>query len=369
MNDVKLLEDRRFYVYVYLDPINDFFNYDNYKFYGKPFYIGKGCGERCYDHLKNALNCLKDKNKVKKIKNKYKLYKIIKLIKSVGGFDIKKISENLTNDEANQLEKTLIETIGRYDLNTGPLLNLTNGGDGGVGRIYTEEQKKQKSNFFKQYIKENPNRISPRLNCKNSKETKQKISNTVKALHDDPDSVYNSKEYKEKLKKRLRDRVNDPNYIPPMKGKKFSENTIKKFSKCRKEMWCNPNSKIHNRKNMGNKYRYEIYKDGQLVTDQIFNFSKYCEENGLIYRKIYSKFSKCDNVQYQDFTIKRIWNCNSERKKRKNPKKSKRMKRRFAENPELRENARVRRIKMNNDPNDIAKRRAGIIKKLKKKAV
>jgi len=54
-------------------------------------------------------------------------------------FDIKIIREGLTWDEACQMERDLIKQYGRINLNTGILANLTDGGDGAVGLIRTEE--------------------------------------------------------------------------------------------------------------------------------------------------------------------------------------------------------------------------------------
>jgi hypothetical protein len=49
------------------------------------------------------------------------------------------LRSGLTIDEANALEKSLISKLGRRDLRTGPLANLTAGGDGGNGRVMSAE--------------------------------------------------------------------------------------------------------------------------------------------------------------------------------------------------------------------------------------
>ena len=87
-----------------------------------PFYIGKGCdnryrdvGSRFYNkHLYNKIQ------KIRKTKN----CKVIDFTKF--------LLINLTNEEALRHEIRLIEEIGRSHLNKGPLLNLTEGGDGVV---------------------------------------------------------------------------------------------------------------------------------------------------------------------------------------------------------------------------------------------
>jgi hypothetical protein len=58
-------------------------------------------------------------------------------------FDVKILQEGLTWDEACQMEKDLIKQYGRINLNTGILANLTDGGDGAVGLIRTEEHSRK----------------------------------------------------------------------------------------------------------------------------------------------------------------------------------------------------------------------------------
>lgn len=79
---------------------------------GTPYYIGKGIANRC-----------KEKHNV-----------------AIPPDDrIKFIKTNLTDYEAIQLEIELIAKYGRKDLGTGILRNMTNGGDGVSGRIFTKE--------------------------------------------------------------------------------------------------------------------------------------------------------------------------------------------------------------------------------------
>jgi len=51
------------------------------------------------------------------------------------GVIIKIVADNLTLDEANEMEMNLIKFYGRRDKNEGYLVNLTDGGDGGIGYI------------------------------------------------------------------------------------------------------------------------------------------------------------------------------------------------------------------------------------------
>jgi hypothetical protein len=83
-------------------------NYYTYAYLRKdrtPYYIGKGKGKRAYDSRHNV--------KVPKDKNRILLLK-----------------QNLTEDEAFKHEIYMIAVLGRKDLGTGILRNLTDGGDG-----------------------------------------------------------------------------------------------------------------------------------------------------------------------------------------------------------------------------------------------
>jgi hypothetical protein len=87
-------------IYAYLDPRKiGLFNYGEYQFKYEPFYIGKGCNKRCDEHLRES--SLKEKS--------FKNNKINKLLKL--GFKpiILKVSENLFEVDAFELEIKIIE--------------------------------------------------------------------------------------------------------------------------------------------------------------------------------------------------------------------------------------------------------------------
>lgn len=101
-----------FYVYVYFRPWD-----------GSPCYVGKGKGRRWVHHEKWATN-----------------RHLANIIAKAGG-DVPKIKvrENLTEAQACEIEMTLIAAIGRLDLGTGPLVNMTDGGEGMSGYRHSPE--------------------------------------------------------------------------------------------------------------------------------------------------------------------------------------------------------------------------------------
>ena len=89
---------------------NNYYVYQYIREDGSPYYIGKGKGNRAYINNRSTPKPLE-------------IDRII-LIK-----------ENLTEEEAFDLECKLIALYGRKDLGTGILRNLTNGGEGVSGRL------------------------------------------------------------------------------------------------------------------------------------------------------------------------------------------------------------------------------------------
>ena len=129
-----------YYCYILLDPSKPgSYQYENFIFEYEPFYVGKGIGKRINAH---------DKINDTKTHKRAKIQKIKKL-----GLEIIKIKlfENLSESSALELEKSTISLIGRQDKNEGPLLNLTDGGDGCSGYIQSEETKGKRSNTLKDW--------------------------------------------------------------------------------------------------------------------------------------------------------------------------------------------------------------------------
>lgn len=111
MADSSVAQERSsFYVYVIFRPD------------GTPCYVGKGHGRRADHHRRFTKN--------RHLRNLFAKY---------GDLPIARVREHLTDAEACSTEIALIAAIGRRDLGTGPLINLTIGGDGAAGHIKTLE--------------------------------------------------------------------------------------------------------------------------------------------------------------------------------------------------------------------------------------
>jgi len=158
--------NENFYIYAYLDPRKyGLYKYDFYEFSFEPFYIGKGKNNRNKRHLelykssKNGTNPFYDKIQ--------KIYKC--------GYEpiIIKIIENISEKIAFELEVDFISKIGFKLKNTGSLLNITNGGNG--GDTFTMKTKKEKKVILEKRSKSMVGKNKTPL----KEETKIKISKTL----------------------------------------------------------------------------------------------------------------------------------------------------------------------------------------------
>ena len=157
------LKKNRFYVYALLDPRKPGqYQYGKYRFDYEPFYIGKGCGSRMWQHTAKCT--------IKSNKNPH-LYRKIKKIQELNLQPVKiKIEQSLEESDALLLEKMLVELIGRCALG-GVLTNIDEGGNSTPQM--TEEMKARISKTKIEYYK---NHIHYWIGKKHSSETKEKIS-------------------------------------------------------------------------------------------------------------------------------------------------------------------------------------------------
>jgi hypothetical protein len=127
-----VMSDKRFYTYAYLRED------------GTPYYIGKGEGKRIYKKHKRK----GQKDFCPKLKN--------------GSVDKNRIiflKKNISEEDAFKHEIYMIYVLGRKDLKTGTLINMTDGGDGPSGFILSEDRKKIISKRFSKSFK----LVSPNL--------------------------------------------------------------------------------------------------------------------------------------------------------------------------------------------------------------
>jgi hypothetical protein len=192
---------------------------------GTPYYVGKGKGNRAWN-----------RNKHERIRRPLKDDRIII------------VKDNLTEQEAHNLEINLIAKFGRKDIGTGILRNLTNGGEGGSGRKNSPEhiaamaranvgntynlgkkrsndviEKIAKANTGKKRTEETKKKLSEsHIGKKDSVETKLKKSNSAKK----PKTIEHANNIR---KAKLGDK--NPNFGKPSpnRGKKMSEEQKEKI--------------------------------------------------------------------------------------------------------------------------------------------
>ena len=116
-----MMDNDIFYTYVYYDPSRN----------NEPIYVGKGKGERAWQHLS------------KKIQHPF--IQRLAYLKKIGTTPIIGLYSYLDEEFAHFLEEELISKFGRKDSGIGPLLNLTSGGEGPAGKKCSDETRKRMS--------------------------------------------------------------------------------------------------------------------------------------------------------------------------------------------------------------------------------
>jgi hypothetical protein len=140
------------YVYIYLDPRKQGeFCYQDLSFNYEPFYVGKGTGYRHNNHMSKS-HSQAIKSKVEKLLS-LNMRPIVLIFR-----------DGLDEPTALSLEMDLIAKIGRKDLKQGSLLNFTDGGEKGTGRLVSIEMRQRLAEINQ--------------GKRHSEETKQKMAQT-----------------------------------------------------------------------------------------------------------------------------------------------------------------------------------------------
>lgn len=124
-----------FYTYILVDTRKPgHFTYEgcSMSFLYEPFYVGKGHGDRFRDLCNRNLH----------------VERLMKLLGPASGYSVilhNNVEPALLEDLSFLREVEFISFIGRCDKNSGPLLNVTDGGEGSSGAIFSVEYRKKLS--------------------------------------------------------------------------------------------------------------------------------------------------------------------------------------------------------------------------------
>jgi hypothetical protein len=158
---------------------------------GTPYYVGKGSGERAFISDNHNVPCPPELNIL--------------------------IQEFSSETEAYEAEEFLIAYYGRKDLGTGCLRNLTDGGIGGLSRVFTDEHRQRLSESFGEASQKHLSKLhAARIGQSYSAEICQRMSEGRKGM------VFSD----EHLKNLSRTLLGNQR----CKGKKFSAETRRRMS-------------------------------------------------------------------------------------------------------------------------------------------
>ena len=172
-----------------------------------------------------------------------------KNIAKVTKYDVEMLSTNISWEEACELESFLIQEYGRKDLGLGNLANMTDGGDGSIGRVIKESTKDiWKTQRF-------------------GKKLKESHKQNIKANH---------KSKKEGFIHPLKGR---PKELHPFFGKNLTENHIKNISSSRVIRKVAILEKNPNSKKVINVKTLEIIECAKTLSEILgINYQKLCKQ-------------------------------------------------------------------------------------------
>lgn len=188
----------RFYVYAWL------------RTDGTPFYVGKGRGGR--DMEEGAS------------RNKFFTNIVAKIRKNGQEPRVVRWQHGLLEGDAHRLETAYIKLFGRRDLGTGVLCNLTDGGEGAVGALHSDETRAKRSIALR--------------GKKRSAETRSKMSESKRGENHPFFGETRSAETRAKMsaaaRKKYEDQEERDKRSVALRGRTYSETTLAKMSEARR---------------------------------------------------------------------------------------------------------------------------------------
>lgn len=134
------------------------FRYGRFVFAFEPFYIGKGVRRRAFAHIEIALR--------RHSKPSPRTNKIRKILRQGSEVVIRIMKRRLTDTDAIAYERKIIARVGRNPI--GPLVNLTDGGEGMAGyRASASTKQKQAAGVKKSWTLRTPAEKAAAINKRN----------------------------------------------------------------------------------------------------------------------------------------------------------------------------------------------------------
>lgn len=266
---------KEYYVYVYLDTRNPGkYIYEDLEFNYEPFYVGKGKNRRYKDHYKLRLN---------NIGHFY--HKLNSMINDGFVPEIIFIKDNMSEDDAFRLEIEMIKKIGKISNNTGTLTNLTDGGEGSSGIIFSIERRehlsKIKTGKKMTYLFSDSHPMKDKsfdefFGVERSNEIKKIISKNAKPPWKNRNLTIEIKEkISNTLKDRFKNKENHPNYGKPVSEEskdKISKSLLKYFQENPKVVTDKTKQKQSLSSSGSNNSSFTIYRIKDLETNEILTF-------------------------------------------------------------------------------------------------
>jgi len=179
-------------------------------------------------------------------------------------YSVEIIKDGITRSEAMDMEVILIRQYGRRDLGTGSLVNMTEGGEGLNGHIFTEEHKLKISsrNKGRKFSEEARKKMSESAKIKKfSDEHRRNISKSLKGNKHSL-GVKHTLETRTKVSQALSKR----SFRPSFKGGSHTEASKQKQSKKLKEAWASYSDDQRKERS-----RYKLMKVVDTSTGRVYD--------------------------------------------------------------------------------------------------